>query len=90
MRDEYDFSNGIKNPYAKKLREKKLVTVSTTTLEYFQGLEKESGIPTDVLIEMYLRHCVKKGLRPQTDWFEKGEAGVLFLKELYLSLFFTL
>ncbi|MDO9831425.1 hypothetical protein Q7381_07105 [Glaesserella parasuis] len=38
MREEYDFSNGIKNPYATTLKSKKVVTIriEDETIDYFK------------------------------------------------------
>lgn len=69
MKKEYDFSKmkGKKNPYASK---KKAVGInlSSEVIDYFKGLSKESGIPYQTLIDLYLRDCVKNKKRPNFDW----------------------
>lgn len=41
MRDEYDFSAGIKNPYAKKLKKSRVtINLDTIVIEYFKDLPK--------------------------------------------------
>ena len=69
MKKEYDFSkmNGKKNPYASK---KKAVGInlSAEVIDYFKGLSKESGIPYQTLIDLYLRDCVKNKKKPKFDW----------------------
>lgn len=69
MKREYDFSKmiGKKNPYASK---KKAVGInlSCEVIDYFKGLSKESGIPYQTLIDLYLRDCVKNKKKPKFDW----------------------
>ena len=59
MRDEYDFSNAIKNPYAKELKKQVTIKISPTIIEYFKNESVETGIPYQTLINMYLSDCVK-------------------------------
>lgn len=41
MRDEYDFSAGIKNPYAKKLKKSRVtINLDTIVIEYFKDFPK--------------------------------------------------
>ncbi len=69
MKKEYDFSKmkGKKNPYASK---KKAVGInlSSEVIDYFKGLSKESGVPYQTLIDLYLRDCVKNKKKPKFDW----------------------
>lgn len=60
MKEEYDFENmkGHKNPYASKLKQQITIKVETDILEYFQNQSKETGIPYQELIHLYLRDCV--------------------------------
>ena len=55
MKKDYDFSKmkAKKNPYASK---KKAVGInlSAEVIDYFKGLSKESGIPYQTLIDLYL------------------------------------
>lgn len=56
-----------KNPYASK---KKAVGInlSADVIDYFKGLSKESGIPYQTLIDLYLRDCMKNKKKPNFDW----------------------
>ena len=45
MRDEYDFSNARKNPYAKKLKKQITINVDVDTVEYFKSQAETTGIP---------------------------------------------
>ncbi len=69
MKKEYDFSKmkAKKNPYASK---KKAVGInlSAEVIDYFKGLSKESGIPYQTLIDLYLRDCVKSKKKPKFEW----------------------
>lgn len=59
MKDEYDFSKGIKNPYAKEFKQQITINVSVEVLEYFKQMSSETGIPYQNLINLYLLQCVK-------------------------------
>lgn len=59
MEREYDFSKGVRNPYAARLREKVTIQVDSDTLTYFQQQAEETGIPCQRLINAYLRDCMK-------------------------------
>lgn len=47
MRDQYDFSKGVKNPYAAILKKQ----------------AAETGIPYQKLINFYLAECVKNNMQ---------------------------
>jgi uncharacterized protein (DUF4415 family) len=70
MRKEYDFSKmkGRKNPYAKRLKKQVTIRLGVDVLEYFKALAKETGIPYQSLINLYLRDCVVSGKRPTLKW----------------------
>lgn len=65
MRDNYDFSKGIRNPYAKRLKRQLTIRLDNETIAYFQGLSDELAIPYQTLINMYLRECAATQKRPQ-------------------------
>lgn len=63
MREEYDFSNAKKNPYAEKLKaEKQQVTMNMnkSTVVYFKNLSSQTNIPYQTLINLFLDECVKE------------------------------
>ena len=68
MRKSYDFSRGIKNPYAKQLKQQITINIAKPTLAYFQKLAKQNGIGYQVLIDLYLRDCVEEGRKPRFKW----------------------
>ena len=61
MREEYDFSNGTKNPYAAKL--KKQITIT-----YFKNQAAHSGIPYQTLINLYLKDCAENKKELKISW----------------------
>ena len=69
MKKEYDFSKmkAVKNPYASK---KKAIGInlSHSVIDYFKKMSKESGIPYQMLIDLYLLDCVRNKRKPKFDW----------------------
>lgn len=59
MEKEYDFSKGMKNPYAAKLKEETTVQVDGEIIAYFKRQAETTGIPYQRLINFYLSDCVK-------------------------------
>ena len=45
MRKEYNFSDSVRNPYAKYLKKQITLRVNTDTISYFKALASETGIP---------------------------------------------
>ncbi|MBK7103692.1 MAG: BrnA antitoxin family protein [Ignavibacteriae bacterium] len=68
MKKEYDFSNSIKNPYIKKLKKQISIRIEDDTVEYFKKLSTEIGIPYQNLMNMYLRECADKNMKPNINW----------------------
>ena len=68
MREEYDFSNAIKNPYAKKLKKQITINIEEDTIKYFKSQSDESGIPYQTLINLYLTDCAKNQKKLQLSW----------------------
>ena len=56
MRDEYDFSNAKRNPYAKKLKKQITINIDENTIDYFKVQAENSGIPYQTLINLSLIH----------------------------------
>jgi predicted DNA binding CopG/RHH family protein len=59
MRDEYDFSKGIKNPYVKKEKKQITIRINAETLDYFKKIAEKCGATYQSLINLYLYECVK-------------------------------
>lgn len=68
MKDEYDFSKGVKNPYAKILKQQVTINIEADTVSYFKELAGETGIPYQTLINLFLSYCKKNKLRPDLSW----------------------
>lgn len=70
MRDEYDFSNGVKKPYAKGLKSKSVVTIriEDEVISYFKQLAEEVNLPYQTLINLYLKDCVAQQRKPTITW----------------------
>ncbi len=68
MRDNYDFSNSVKNPYVKKLKKQVTIRLDEDTVEYFKGLADNKGIPYQSLINLYLRDCAQSHRDLKMQW----------------------
>ena len=68
MRKEYDFSKGRRNPYARQLKRQVTIRLDDQTIKYFKSLSKESGIPYQTLINLYLRDCAATQKRLSMSW----------------------
>ncbi len=68
MRSEYDFSNGIKNPYAKRLKKQITINIDSSTIDYFKEQAAQSGIPYQTLINLYLTDCAVHQRKMNVSW----------------------
>ncbi|MBR3250389.1 MAG: BrnA antitoxin family protein [Erysipelotrichaceae bacterium] len=68
MREEYDFSKGIKNPYAKKLKKQVTINIDTDVIDYFKKQSSASGIPYQTLMNLYLVECMKENKKLSIKW----------------------
>lgn len=68
MREEYDFSNAQRNPYAKRIKKQITINIDSTTIDYFKEQSEEFGIPYQTLINLYLSDCAAKKKRLQLSW----------------------
>lgn len=68
MRNEYDFSAGIKNPYAAKLKKQITIRIDETTIEYFKSMAEETGIAYQNLINLYLADCATRKKKLKTSF----------------------
>ena len=64
MRDDYldkefDFSKAQKNPYAAKLKKQITININQETVDYFKKEAKNTGIPYQTLINLFLQECVR-------------------------------
>ena len=68
MREEYDFSNARRNPYAKRIKKQITINIDEDTIDYFKGIAAKSGIPYQTLINLYLADCAEKKRQPAISW----------------------
>ena len=68
MLDEYDFEKSIKNPYIKRLKRPITIRLEPETINYFKELAKDSGIPYQTLINLFLTQCAKEQKKPEVVW----------------------
>ena len=68
MKDNYDFSNAKRNPFAKKLKKQITIRIEEDTIGYFKTLSLQTGIPYQNLINLYLRDCASKHVQPAVTW----------------------
>lgn len=68
MRENYDFTNSIRNPYAPKLKRQITIRVDADTIDYFKNQANTTGITYQNLINLYLRDCVDNKRKPQFKW----------------------
>ncbi len=68
MRDEYDFTNAVKNPYAKQQKTTVTIRLDATTVDYFKNLSEEVNIPYQTLINSFLTDCAVKRKQPVFSW----------------------
>jgi len=72
MRKSYDFSNSVKNPYAKRLKKQVTIRLDEETVDYFKRLAAESGIAYQVLINLFLKDCAAEKRKPSVQWKKKA------------------
>lgn len=68
MRKEYDFSDSVRNPYAKHLKKQVTLRLNTDTIAYFKALARETGIPYQNLMNHYLTECAHSGKKLTLKW----------------------
>ena len=68
MQSEYDFSNSIKNPYINQLKKSITIRIEPDTISYFKNIAKDSGIPYQTLINLFLTQCAKEHKKPEVVW----------------------
>lgn len=68
MKEEYDFSKAVKNPYCKKPKKQITINLDVDTIDYFKKQSDDSGIPYQTLINLYLADCATQGKRVHVSW----------------------
>jgi uncharacterized protein (DUF4415 family) len=68
MRKRYDFSKSVPNPYIRKAKRQITIRLDGDTVDYFKSLAKQSGVPYQNLINLYLRDCAAEKKRLKMAW----------------------
>lgn len=68
MRDQYDFSNSVPNPYVKKLKKQITIRLDQDVIEYFKQLSDKNGVPYQNLINLYLKDCASSHKELKLNW----------------------
>lgn len=61
MREEYDFSDSRPNPYIEKARRRVTMNIDSENIDYFKAESARTGVPYQVIINMYLTECREQG-----------------------------
>ena len=68
MKEEYDFSNAVKNPYIRKTKKQITINIDESTISYFKNQSNDTGIPYQTLINLYLTDCARHQRKLQLSW----------------------
>ena len=71
LEQEYDFSKGIRNPYAARPKgQKRQITINIdgATIDYFKKKAAETGLPYQTLINLYLTDCARNDRQLEITW----------------------
>jgi len=72
MRKQYDFSKAKRNPYARRLNKQVILSLGESTIAYFKEMERETRLPYQTLMGLYLGDCASSGRRLDMRWIEEG------------------
>jgi uncharacterized protein (DUF4415 family) len=59
---------GKRQPYTRRIKRPVTLRLEESVLAYFRRLSRELGLPYQTLINLYLRDCATKRVRPSSDW----------------------
>ena len=70
MRDEYDVMNlnPRKNPYSNRRKKQITLNLNIGTVDYFKDLSKDTGVPYQTLINLYLTDCAEHKRKLKMAW----------------------
>jgi predicted DNA binding CopG/RHH family protein len=68
MRESYDFSKSVQNPYAKRMKKQITIRIDEETISYFKGMAEKKGIAYQSLINLYLRDCANERRELEMKW----------------------
>jgi len=65
VKDEYDFSKGIKNPYCGRILGRSVVVnLDKEIFEYYKNLAKSEGVEVQTLLNSLIADCARKQIKP--------------------------
>jgi len=68
IREEYDFSNASKNPYASRLKKQITIRLDEESVNYFKSISENVGTRYQSLINLYLRDCAASQRKLNLKW----------------------
>jgi len=68
MRKEYDFTDSVRNPYARHFRKQVTLRLGADVIAYFKALAEETEVPYQNLINLYLRDCALNRKKLALKW----------------------
>ena len=68
MRDEYDFTDAVKNPHVRRGKTVVTIRLDSAVLDYFKDLATKTGIPYQTLINSCLADCAVNRRSPDSCW----------------------
>ena len=71
MKKNYDFSEAVKNPYAKLLKKQLTIRVDTDTIGYFQELAQEYAVPRRCMLHRFREDLERAAENPAPRWVSK-------------------
>jgi uncharacterized protein (DUF4415 family) len=68
MGKSYDFAKSVPSSYVRKAKRQITIRLDGDTVDYFKSLSKQSGVPYQNLINLYLRDCAAAKKRLKMAW----------------------
>nr|WP_279040984.1 CopG family antitoxin [Snodgrassella alvi] len=68
MNKEYDFSQAKRNPYSGQLKKTITIRIDEDSITYFKDMADETGLPYQVLMNMYLKDCAENKRKLDIKW----------------------
>ena len=70
MRDDYDFTSAIKNPYSDRLKKQITIRLDDTVIAYFKEMADQTGMLYQNIINYYLLDCVKNNKKMKISFYD--------------------
>ena len=68
MKKVYDFSQAKRNPYSGQLKKTITIRIDEDSITYFKDMADETGLPYQVLMNMYLKDCAENKRKLDIKW----------------------